>query len=799
MAMFKFRKLPVAWGDLPLRLKGLVVVAIPLSALIFSLIASLLVERRRENLRLWVEHTMIVRAKIADVLAGVTEAETGVRGFLLTGREDFLAPYRAAQKELPETIVQLLLLVQDNLPQVQRVQRIQAGTAERVAALNRVMQPAFSGTKWSSDPSLIVQGKARMDALRTLIHAADHEEGRLLDVRTARMNQIEKWVWTADLTSIGLGILGGLLAIQLFSSGIVHRVQRLEENTIRLSEELPLLPLKTGKDEIGSLAHGLERASHLLSERRKALYEEAERFRLLVEGVKDYAIFMLDPSGRVVSWNAGAQRIKGYRAEEIIGEHFSRFYTAEDLAAGKPPRELAVATAEGCYEEEGWRLRKDGGRFWASVLITAVRDEAGLLRGFSKVTRDITARKLADEALRAAKDEAERANAAKDEFLSRISHELRTPLNAILGFAQLLELGTLGPRQKNEVEHIIKGGRHLLGLVNEVLDVTSIETGRMSLSPEPVRINKLLESVWELVRPLAQCRNITLVKSYAGCADLYVLADQQRLQQVLFNLLSNAIKYNHDGGRVTLACAATSRDGKLTITVSDTGGGIGTQNMSRLFTPFDRLGAESTTVPGTGLGLALSKRLVELMDGRIGAQSELGQGSTFWVELPEVAGPLEHLDSSHYDASISSVATDERVSCTLLYIEDNVSNLTLIEHLLEHRPGITLLSAMQGGGGLELAREHEPDIIFLDLHLPDLNGDEVLARLRSDRRTADIPVVMISADATAKQIERLLAAGAYTYLTKPIDVQEFFRILDELSPSFNAGAEMARPPMLALQ
>ncbi|MGQ0549628.1 MAG: ATP-binding protein [Armatimonadota bacterium] len=380
--------------------------------------------------------------------------------------------------------------------------------------------------------------------------------------------------------------------------------------------------------------------------------------------------------------------------------------------------------------------------------------------------------------LEKARHEADRANKAKSEFLSRMSHELRTPLNAILGFAQILEMDSLNPDQRESVADILKGGRHLLDLINEVLDIARIEAGRLAISLEPVAVQEIVKEALDLTRPLAAQMDIRLDGEPAGPDERHVTADRQRLKQVLLNLLANGIKYNRRGGMVTLSYQEAPGD-RFRILVTDTGLGIPPERLERLFTPFERLGAEQTGVEGTGLGLALSKRLVEAMGGTLGVKSTVGQGSMFWVELAVAKSPVPRLEEIQKDLpGLPQLGASGRTRIVL--IEDNLSNVKVIQRLLANRQEVTLIPTMQGRLGLSLARQHHPHLILLDLHLPDISGHDVLQQLQADPETAKIPVVVVSADATPGQIERVLAAGARAYLTKPLEVKKLLELLNEI-------------------
>ena len=458
---------------------------------------------------------------------------------------------------------------------------------------------------------------------------------------------------------------------------------------------------------------------------------------------------------------------------------------------------LLVATAGGTAGDSF----AAGARWWvlvggcllallAAVLVDVLgRRRAYAMRLVAERTAALEA-SLAEQARleqgqRTAREAAEAANRSKSEFLSRMSHELRTPLNAVLGFAQLLELDALEPSQRESVSHILKGGRHLLDLINEVLDITRIETGNFSLSPEPVHAGDVVGDVVDLMRPLAQHHGISMTADEALACPSFVVADAQRLRQILLNLVSNAVKYNRVGGSVTIGCEEVGDD--LRITVADTGAGIDAESLPRLFTPFERLGAEHTDIEGTGVGLALSRRLAEVMGGTLDVESVVGRGSRFWIQLPRAADPMP--DDAEL-APVEPVATgDETPGRKVLYIEDNLSNVRLVERVFEARGGLELMTASQGRMGVDLARQHQPSLVLLDLHLPDINGDEVLRQLQADPVTADIPVVMLSADATLGQTRRLLGAGARAYLTKPLDVRALLEVLDGAMGTAEVGAD----------
>lgn len=489
-------------------------------------------------------------------------------------------------------------------------------------------------------------------------------------------------------------------------------------------------------------------------------------------GVADQVVTYVSPN---------VERILGLRPQDVSAPGFLARKVHPDDAAAFAAAIGRLATGESDQEVLEYRFRTGEGAGddafrWIQGTMAPETDDAGQIVAVLAYIVDVDDRRRAEDARREAQAAAEDANRAKSEFLSRMSHELRTPLNAVLGFGQLLETDDLTDAQRDSVDHILKGGRHLLDLINEVLDISRIEAGELSLSPEPVLAAELVGEAVDLMRPLADQRGIQLVLDSSGVCDCYVFADRQRAKQVLLNLLSNAIKYNRPRGSVAVSCEQPDAT-RMRISVTDTGSGIPTERLGLLFTPFERLGAEQTGEEGTGIGLALSKRLAEAMGGGLSAASTLGQGSTFTVELPRVEGPVERYERLNGGTQPAVEPAGHRQ--VVLHIEDNLSNLTLVERVLAQRPGVEVVAAMQGRLGLELAREHHPVLVLLDLHLPDMGGEAVLQRLRDDPATASIPVVIVSADATPGQVQRLLSAGAAAYLTKPIDVRDLLRLLDD--------------------
>ena len=512
-----------------------------------------------------------------------------------------------------------------------------------------------------------------------------------------------------------------------------------------------------------------------------ALRDSEARYRFIAENTPDVIWVLSLTTGKFTYISPSVQQLRGYTPEEVLTQTMADVVTPESLAktAGLLQRRLAAFQAGDAsllvIIDEVDQLRKDGTVVSTEVVTKLVVNAQGQPIEIVGVSRDITER-LRSEEDRIARKIAERANRAKSEFLSRMSHELRTPLNAILGFAQLLKMDELRPNQERGVDQIYKSGRHLLNLVNEVLDIARIEAGRMRISLEPVRLEDAVQETLELIRLLAEARHLSLSFESPSSSDVFVQADRQGFRQVLLNLFSNAVKYNREGGEIAVTASLTI-DGRLRLQVRDTGAGIPPDKMERLFVPFERLGMESVEQEGVGLGLALSKGLVEAMGGRIGVESKPGEGSMFWLELQLGAERLKEVIIAEVDGNLS-----DRMRCVggrVLYVEDSLANVKLVEAIMERLPQVKLITAMQGRLAMDLAKEHQPDLILLDLQLPDIHGSDVLRWLNAEPATQKIPIIILSANAMPEQIADLLAQGARTYLTKPINVKEFLKVVEE--------------------
>ena len=549
--------------------------------------------------------------------------------------------------------------------------------------------------------------------------------------------------------------------------------------------------LEKGYDSV--ILDDARKADRIVEVRREAALLKTGALQNAILTSANFSIIATDEKGIIQLFNVGAERSLGYLAAEVVNKispsdiHDPQEVMARaqalsaELATTITPGFEALAFKASRGIEDIYELTyicKDGSRFPAIVSITALRDDYGDIIGYLLIGTDNSVRKQVELELNEAMAVAEKANLAKSDFLSSMSHELRTPLSAILGFAQLIESGSPAPTttQKRSIDQILQAGWYLLDLINEILDLALIESGKLSLSLEPISLSEVMHECQAMIEPQAKKRGISVAFPQIEIRH-FVEADRTRVKQVLINLLSNAIKYNKMGGTVVVGCIARP-PGRIRICVKDSGDGLTQDNLAQLFQPFNRLGQEANVEEGTGIGLVVCKRLVELMGGVIGVESAVGKGSEFWIDLNLTAEPRPDAGTAEPTASAQAQVQADAQRRTLLYVEDNPANLMLVEDLIARRPDIRLLSARDGSRGIEIARASRPDVILMDINLPGISGLTALRILAEDPATAQIPVIALSANAIPRDIEKGLEAGFFRYLTKPIKVNEFMDTLD---------------------
>lgn len=518
-------------------------------------------------------------------------------------------------------------------------------------------------------------------------------------------------------------------------------------------------------EDDGTLA-GFAKITRDLTERRRAeeqLRISEERFRLLVDSVRDYAIFMLDPDGVIQSWNAGAQAINGYQAGEVIGRHFRLFYPPQDQQAGKPEKELADAHAHGRVEEEGWRVRKDGTLFWTNAVVTAVHGPDGKLLGFAKITRDMSDRRRLEEL--------ERSSRRMNEFLAMLAHELRNPLAPIRNAVTIMQLESLGsPVLRNCRDVIDRQLTHVTRLVDDLLDVGRLNTGKIKLRKELLRLGDVVTRSVETARPLISARRHALEIEQPD-EPVYVHGDSTRLSQVLQNLLVNAAKYTPEGGRIRLA--VESSGGFVCVTVQDNGRGLAADHLQSIFELFMQAeaGSSSPSDSGLGIGLTLAKSLVEMHGGSIEARSPgLGQGSSFIVRLPAAAAGAQ--------ATQQQAQAEGPAGLRVLVVDDNrdsADSATDVLRLL----GNQVESAYDGQSGVEMARRFRPQMILLDLAMPGIDGYEARRRLLADGGHEQAFFVAMTGYGNEEDKRRTRAAGFDAHLTKPVELDALITLLNE--------------------
>jgi signal transduction histidine kinase/ActR/RegA family two-component response regulator len=645
-------------------------------------------------------------------------AETASRGYLIAGDTYYVKEYQANRRESHETLDRLIRLTSGDPTLPRRLEAFVATLTAVFTSLERTHDVRDAqGLDVAAELFAGRDGMEAMNAARSAIHEmVATEQDRLIGREATSQGAARRTQIVIGLSSIAALVLLGSMTVVLTRS-ISGPLRQMSDGTRRIAAgDLTVdVPLVGRKDEIGALA---------------------QSFAAMVQSLRGTA----EVAGKIAQGDLTVH-VQPRSDQDVVGHALARMVS--DLAA----------------------------------LDTQRRELYAQVQAHAHTLEEQVAERT--EQFQTAKEEAERANQAKSEFLSRMSHELRTPMNSILGFAQLLDMdASLTDSQRNRVSRILRGGNYLLELINEVLDLARVETGRLSLSTEPVALHALVQETAETIRPLADDRHIILT-GIADCPPREVIADRTRLRQVLLNLLSNAVKYNRESGSVSITWEDVS-ESRLRLRVADTGQGIPEDRLDELFEPFSRLGAETTEVEGTGVGLALVKGFMDAMGGTVGLETTSAEGSCFYLELPLT--PRRTAAASVDDVGAiadAATASDHKAGkYMVLYVEDNPANLQLVGEILAERPDITLMSAPHARLGLELAHAHKPDLILLDIHLPGMDGYEALKTLQSWEATAHIPVLALTADAMPREVARGLAAGFARYLTKPIDVPAFVEAID---------------------
>lgn len=890
------------WLDASLSKKGMAVVILPTLALLVSFVGFLSVALTSRSALNGVQSSLQARSSLQSILALTIDAETGVRGYIISDNSSYLTPYDAARHNLSKTYASLSKELSGDTKSLNMVSKLRLTDMADMALLTNLLTVSENGSSQSQVINLLAQEKHQTDQVRSLVSSLDLRIATLVSNKEANARDTENaGLWVA-LAALVLGLAGGAVSTQLFTTGIGSRIRLLQDGAENLAKGKPLGEFPAASDEVGKLGEALKEASRLLEAREAKLLEESAFLEHLVSAspvVKfqgnsalpgdgfvssnldrvfslsatevslDGGVWLdaIDPSDRLrvieesrraianqntelvssyrLRGNDGIQRwvystttlsygenedlasalgvlldvTEGKEAEEALHQREEMLRALFDASpdailvveqSGKiimASKSTSVTTGVGLSSLEhssllnfldpeqvpelmsfiGRSALSEGKSFIQRMKMLNIDDGWKIVEAHGvpmqfmgsgdailMVLRDVSEQVELQEKLIAATNTADLANRAKSEFLSRMSHELRTPLNAVLGFAQILEMDELTDDQRESIAQIRRGGQHLLQLINEVLDISRIESGQLTISREQVGIAEIINEVCNLMRPMAEAREIVISVRTSGKDSAMVLADRQRLRQILLNLVSNAIKYNRLKGTVTVSYVYTGD--LVTISVADTGPGIAPENIELAFAPFERLGAEATEVEGTGIGLTLSRRLAEVMGGALELESS-PQGCVFSVLLPYGGTQAE----SQNGAPPRTGQTESDLPGTeiaILYVEDNPSNVRLIERALSRVSGIQLRTTSSGREAIELSQTMNPGLILLDVHLPDLGGEEVLRQLRLNTATAEIPVVVLSADATESQMRKLMDAGALEYLTKPIDIERLYQIID---------------------
>ncbi|MEQ1773287.1 MAG: ATP-binding protein, partial [Burkholderiales bacterium] len=717
--------------------------------------------------RIYTAQSIILADALRDRLV---DAETGQRGFALTGDERFLQPYLAARDSIA-THLQAMRSRDLSIPAVTTLDALAPLVETRMAQLADAIEKRRRNVPAADDPIAKAQDKQTMDSIRTKVQDYIAIETSLLTSQRADFDSSMNRMFTII---IGICLLALLLAIAFAYLAFRETQHRLKALVHKETQHLLGVQEDINKQ---------------LQQTNFNLHISEERLAVTLNSIDD-AVIATDVDGRVTLLNPLAERLTGWTRTDAANRPVEEIFHLINAETREPyPVPVQETLAHGTtlsLANHTIVIARDGRECHIADSCAPILDRDGRVVGAVLVFRDVTERKRLDQILHEKNTElertqavAEKANLAKSEFLSSMSHELRTPLSAILGFTQLMDTGTPAPTasQKRSIDQILKAGWYLLDLINEILDLALIESGKLSLSMEPMSLADVMHECHAMIEPQAQKRGVRVVfPTLNDECMVYVHADRTRVKQVLINLLSNAIKYNSIGGTVTVDCL-TKTPGRLRVCVTDHGAGLSPSQVAQLFQPFNRLGQEDNAEEGTGIGLVMSKKLVELMGGDIGVESIVGQGSLFWFELNVTAKPKPPAAFASTSVLNASGPASAQLH-TLLYVEDNPANLMLVEDLIARRPDIRLLSARDGISGVATARASCPDVVLMDINLPGISGIQAMQILAEDPTTARIPVIALSANAMPRDIEKGLEAGFFRYLTKPIKVNEFMETLD---------------------